>query len=68
MRARMSSIESKTRAGPTCCSSAGVAAAGLMIAPRGARLPRSTAMPASAINGVSRGKITVSSYTGRSTR
>ena len=35
MRARMSSIESNTTAGPTCCSSSGVAAAGLTIAPRG---------------------------------
>ena len=36
--------ESNTTARPVCCSSAGVAADCLMIAPRGARLPRSTAM------------------------
>ena len=40
--------ESNTTARPRCCSRCGEAAAGLMIAPSGARLPRSTAMPASA--------------------
>ena len=49
------------RAGPRCCrrrppgrgacSSSGEAAAGLMTAPSGARLPRSTAMPASGSSG-----------------
>src|SRR6187455_470324 len=44
IRVVMSSTESKTTARPVCCKSAGVAADCLMIAPRGARLPRSTAM------------------------
>ena len=49
---------SNTTARPRCVSSAGVAALGLMTAPRGARLPRSTAMPASALNGAANGLIT----------
>jgi hypothetical protein len=40
-----SSIVSKTTARPRWTISAGVAALGLMIAPRGARLPRRTAIP-----------------------
>ena len=53
-----SSIESNTTARPRCFISAGVAALGLMIAPRGARLPRRTAMPALALNGASNGLMT----------
>jgi hypothetical protein len=41
-----------------CTISAGVAALGLMTAPRGARLPRSTAMPALSLKGVASGWIT----------
>ena len=55
MRACRSSMLSKTTARPRCCSRCGDAAAGLMMAPRGARLPRSTAMPAAGISGASRG-------------
>ena len=49
---------SNTTARPRCCISAGVAADGLMIAPRGARLPRSTAMPPLARSGASNGMMT----------
>ena len=58
MRAWKSSMSSNTTARPRCTISAGVAALGLMIAPRGARLPRSTAMPALSLNGASNGLIT----------
>ena len=51
MRVCRSSIDSNTTARPVCCSSSGDAADGLMTAPSGARLPRSTAMPASRLNG-----------------
>ena len=55
MRAWKSSILSKTIARPRCCSRCGEAAAGLMMAPSGARLPRSTAMPPSASSGSASG-------------
>ena len=58
MRAWKSSAFSNTTARPRCTISAGVAALGLMTAPRGARLPRSTAMPALALNGASIGLMT----------
>ena len=51
MRAWKSSMSSNTTARPVCTISAGVAALGLITAPRGARLPRSTAMPALSLNG-----------------
>ena len=47
--------------GPGAGAGAGVAAAGLMIAPRGARLPRRTAIPAAAWSGSVRGRMTVAS-------
>jgi hypothetical protein len=49
----MSSLSSNTTARPVCLSSAGVAADGLITAPSGLRLPRSTAMPAWGLNGSS---------------
>jgi hypothetical protein len=49
---------SNTTARPVCCISAGVAALGLITAPRGARLPRSTAMPALALKGLASGWMT----------
>ncbi len=52
MRACTSSTESKTTARPRCRSRCGDAAAGLMIAPAGARLPYRTAIPAFGWNGV----------------
>ena len=58
MRLWKSSLFSNTTARPRCIISAGVAALGLMTAPRGARLPRSTAMPALALNGASSGLMT----------
>ena len=58
MRAWKSSAFSNTTARPLCVIKAGVAALGLMTAPRGARLPRSTAMPALSLNGVRSGRIT----------
>jgi hypothetical protein len=51
MRAWKSSESSNTTARPVCCIKAGVAALGLMTALLGARLPRSTAMPALALKG-----------------
>ena len=51
-------MSSNTIARPVCCISAGVAALGLMTAPRGARLPLNTAMPALALNGASKGLMT----------
>ena len=58
MRVWKSSMFSNTTARPVCTISAGVAALGLITAPRGARLPRSTAMPALSLNGSSSGWIT----------
>ena len=49
---------SKTTARPLCFMSFGVAADGLMIAPSGQRLPRSTAMPVSRLKGFPKGMIT----------
>ena len=49
---------SNTTARPSCFISFGVAADCLMIAPRGARLPRSTAMPPCGLIGFARGRIT----------
>ena len=46
MRAWKSSMSSNTTARPRCCIRCGDAADGLITAPSGARLPRSTAMPA----------------------
>src|SRR3977135_782430 len=51
MRRWKSSMLSNTTARARCCISFGVAAEGLMMAPSGQRLPRSTAMPASFLNG-----------------
>jgi len=51
MRLWKSSLSSNTTARPLCTINAGVAALGLITAPRGDRLPRSTAMPACALNG-----------------
>ena len=48
------------RRGPVCCSRRGSAAGGLMTAPSGARLPRSTARPSAATSGLSSGRITSS--------
>src|SRR5437879_13270466 len=45
MRLWKSSMFSNTTARPLCFMSLGVAAEGLMMAPSGQRLPRSTAMP-----------------------
>ncbi|MNC90649.1 hypothetical protein D3C83_67730 [compost metagenome] len=53
-----SSIDSNTTARPRCFMSAGVAAEGLMIAPSGARLPRSTRMPVFSLKGFLKGKMT----------
>ena len=55
MRAWKSSMLSKTTARPRCRSRCGDAAAGLISAPSGARLPRSTAMPPSATSGADAG-------------
>ncbi len=49
---------SNTTALPRCRISAGEAADGLMMAPRGARLPFRTAMPPSSLNGAASGWIT----------
>src|SRR2546427_669913 len=49
---------SNTTARPRCLISLGVAAEGLMIAPSGHRLPRSTAMPEFFLKGFLKGKIT----------
>src|SRR5881392_1329074 len=51
MRRWKSSMLSNTTARARCVMSFGVAAEGLMMAPSGHRLPRSTAMPASFLNG-----------------
>ncbi len=51
-------MSSKTTARPVCVSRCGLAAAGLMIAPSGARLPVSTAMPLSGTTGLVRGRMT----------
>src|SRR3989441_7547053 len=51
MRRWKSSMFSNTTARARCVTSFGVAAEGLMMAPSGQRLPRSTAMPASFLNG-----------------
>src|SRR5216683_2146850 len=51
MRRWKSSMFSNTTARARWCMSLGVAAEGLMMAPSGQRLPRSTAMPASFLNG-----------------
>ncbi|MCY1366479.1 hypothetical protein D9M69_533760 [compost metagenome] len=51
MRLCRSSALSNTTARPLCTSSSGVAALGLMMAPLGARLPRSTQMPALSLKG-----------------
>ncbi len=58
MRALKSSMLSKTTARPRCFSRRGVAAEGLITAPVGARLPRSTAMPACSRMGLARSRIT----------
>ncbi len=58
MRALKSSIVSNTTARPRCVSSDAVAADGLITAPLGARLPRSTAMPACGLSGASSGRMT----------
>ena len=54
----MSSTDSNTTARPVCCSSFGLAAECLITAPRGARLPCSTAIAPSGLIGLSRGRIT----------
>ena len=51
-------MSSNTTARPRCFSSSGVAADGLITAPSGARLPRSTAMPPCGLNGFASGVIT----------
>ena len=53
----MSSTDSNTTARPVCCSSFGLAAECLMTAPRGARLPCSTAIAPSGLIGLSRGRM-----------
>ena len=58
MRLCRSSTSSNTTARPLCFSSFGVAADGLITQPSGARLPRSTAMPPSGLNGFAIGVIT----------
>ena len=54
MRVWKSSMFSKTTALPLCFISLGVAAEGLMIAPSGQRLPRSTAIPVFFLKGLSK--------------
>jgi len=49
-----------TTARPVCFSSRGSIAAGLITAPSGARLPRSTARPSRSTSGLSRRRITSS--------
>src|SRR5450756_872446 len=56
-RSVMSSTDSNTTARPVCCSSFGLAAECLMTAPRGARLPCSTAIAPSGLIGSLRGRI-----------
>ncbi len=58
MRLWKSSMFSNTTARPRCFISLGVAAEGLMMAPSGHRLPRSTAIPEFFLNGFLNGKIT----------
>ena len=58
MRAARSATESNTTARPVCCSSAGDAAECLITAPRGQRLPYSTAIAPCALIGRSSGRIT----------
>ncbi|MNC85411.1 hypothetical protein D3C83_10080 [compost metagenome] len=58
MRLWKSSMFSNTTARPRCFMSFGVAAEGLMIAPPGHRLPRSTAMPVFFLNGLLNGVMT----------
>jgi len=53
MRARKSSMVSKTTALPRWLHSSGLAALGFITAPPGARLPRSTQMPLSGFTGAS---------------
>ena len=55
MRAWKSSMLSKTTARPRWRSRSGEAAAGLITAPAGARLPRSTAMPALGLQRIAAG-------------
>ena len=54
-------MSSNTTARPLCFISVGVAADGFSTAPFGARLPRSTAMPPSGLNGFASGVMTRSS-------
>jgi hypothetical protein len=68
MRVWKSSMLSKTRARPRCCMRCGEAAAGLMMAPAGARLPRSTAMPPSVSRGWCRTRITSASQMGAASK
>ena len=58
MRVCRSSMLSNTTALPLCFRSFGVAADGLSTQPSGARLPFSTAMPPSGLNGLAIGVIT----------
>jgi len=58
MRLWKSSMFSNTTARPLCFISLGVAAEGLMIAPSGQRLPRSTAIPEFFLKGFLCWKIT----------
>jgi hypothetical protein len=58
MRSFMSSMLSKTTARPVCLKRCGLAAEGLMTQPPGARLPRSTAMPACGLTGAAKGAMT----------
>ena len=58
MRALKSSMLSKTIALPRCFNKLALAAAGLMTAPSGAKLPRNTAIPALGCNGSLRERIT----------
>ena len=58
IRAWKSSMFSNTTARPVCTINSGEAALGLMTAPRSAKLPRSTAMPALSLKGSENGLIT----------